>query len=99
MRATVTEFGPALLSKILEFNDTQSGVLNILFKYADDKNLPIVDLNDLKKVLNYLSEGAGAAEIKGDYGKISTATASTILRKIVSLEQQGVEPDIWRNII
>jgi uncharacterized protein len=91
MRATVTEFGPVLLSKILELNDTQTGVLNILFKYADDKKLPIVDFNDLKKVLNYLTEGAGAAEIKSDYGKISSATASTILRKIVSLEQQGVD--------
>jgi DNA helicase HerA-like ATPase len=90
MRATVTEFGPVLLSKILELNEVQSGVLMILFKYADDKGLPVVDLNDLKKVLNYLSEGAGAAEIKNDYGKISPATASTILRKIVALEQQGV---------
>lgn len=91
MRATITEFGPALLSKILELNDTQTGVLNVLFKYADDKQLPMVDFNDLKKVLNYLTEGAGAAEIKADYGKISSATASTILRKIVSLEQQGVD--------
>ncbi len=90
MRATVTEFGPALLSKILELNDTQTGVLNIIFKYSDDKNLAIVDFNDLKKVLNYLTEGPGAVEIKSDYGKISSATASTILRKIVSLEQQGV---------
>lgn len=90
MRATVTEFGPVLLGKILELNETQTGVLNILFKYADDKQLPVVDFNDLKKVLNYLTEGAGAAEIKSDYGKISGATASTILRKIVSLEQQGV---------
>lgn len=91
MRATITEFGPALLSKILELNDTQTGVLNVLFKYADDKQLPMVDFNDLKKVLNYLTEGAGAAEIKADYGKISSATASTILRKIVSLERQGVD--------
>ncbi|MFM8912602.1 MAG: helicase HerA-like domain-containing protein, partial [Flammeovirgaceae bacterium] len=90
MRATVTEFGPVLLSKVLELNDVQSGVMMILFKYADDKQLPIVDLSDLKKVLNYLSEGEGAAEIKDDYGKISSATASTILRKIVALEQQGV---------
>src|SRR5688572_20367321 len=90
MRATVTEFGPVLLSKILELNEVQSGVLAVLFKYADDKNLPIVDFNDLKKVLNYLSEGAGAQEIKADYGKISSATSSTILRKIVALEQQGV---------
>jgi uncharacterized protein len=90
MRATVTEFGPVLLSKILELNETQSGVLMIIFKYADDKKLPMVDLNDLKKVLNYLSEGVGAAEIKEAYGKISSATASTILRKIVAMEQQGV---------
>lgn len=90
MRATVTEFGPVLLSKILELNEVQSGVLSVLFKYADDKNLPIVDFNDLKKVLNYLSEGAGAQEIKADYGKISSSTASTILRKVVALEQQGV---------
>lgn len=91
MRATVTEFGPVLLGKILELNETQTGVVNILFKYADDKQLAVVDFNDLKKVLNYLTEGAGAAEIKNDYGKISGATASTILRKIVSLEQQGVD--------
>ncbi len=90
MRATVLEFGPVLLSKIFELNDTQTGVLSILFKYADDKALPMVDLNDLKKVLNYLSEGAGAEEIKESYGKISSATSSTILRKIVALEQQGV---------
>jgi uncharacterized protein len=90
MRATVTEFGPVLLSKILELNDTQAGVLMVIFKYADDKKLPIVDLNDLKKVLNYLSEGVGAAEIKEAYGKISSSTASTMLRKIVAMEQQGV---------
>lgn len=90
MRATVTEFGPVLLSKILNLNEIQSGVLSVIFKYADDKNLPIVDFNDLKKVLNYLSEGAGAQEIKADYGKISSTTSGTILRKIVALEQQGV---------
>lgn len=91
MRATVTEFGPVLLSKILELNDTQTGVLNIIFKYADDKNLPIVDFKDLKKIVSYLSEGPGAAEIKNEYGKISAATSGTIIRKIVSLEQQGVD--------
>ena len=91
MRATVAEFGPILLSKIMELNELQTGVLSVIFKYADDKKLPIVDLNDLKKVLNYLSEGIGAKEIKADYGKISTVTAGTILRKIVVLEQQGVD--------
>ena len=54
MRATITEFGPVLLSKVLELNEVQSGVLMILFKYADDNALPIVDLNDLKKVLNFI---------------------------------------------
>lgn len=91
MRATVSEFGPVLLSKILELNDVQSGVLAVVFKYADDKQLPIVDFNDLKKVLTYLSEGEGAKEIKSDYGKISTTTSGTILRKIVALEQQGIQ--------
>jgi uncharacterized protein len=91
MRATVTEFGPLLLGKILELNEVQTGVLNVVFKYADDKKLPIVDFNDLKKVLHYLTEGPGAEEIKHDYGKISGATSGTILRKIVSLEQQGVD--------
>ena len=90
MRATVLEFGPILLSKVLDLNDTQAGVLSVLFKYADDKSLPMVDLIDLKKVLNYLSEGPGVAEIKQDYGTISASTSGTILRKIVALEQQGV---------
>lgn len=90
MRATVSEFGPILLAKILELNDTQTGVLAVLFKYADDNKIPVVDLNDLKKLLAYLSEGEGAKEIKSSYGSISTTTASTILRKIVAIEQQGL---------
>ena len=91
MRATVMEFGPILLAKVLELNDTQTGVLTILFKYADDHALPIVDLNDLKKVLNYLTSGPGKEEIKSNYGSISSASSGTILRKIVALEQQGVD--------
>jgi uncharacterized protein len=91
MRATVMEFGPILLAKILELNDTQTGVLTILFKYADDNALPIVDLNDLKKVLSYLSSGEGKESMKADYGTISTASSGTILRKIVALEHQGVD--------
>lgn len=91
MRATVTEFGPVLLGKILSLNEVQTGVLNVLFKYADDKNLPVVDFKDLKKVLHYLTEDNGAEEIRHDYGKISSSSASAILRKIVSLEQQGID--------
>lgn len=91
MRATVMEFGPILLAKVLELNDTQTGVLTIIFKYADDHALPIVDLNDLKKVLNYLSEGPGKDAMKAEYGSISSSSSSTILRKIVALEHQGVD--------
>ena len=90
MRATVTEFGPVLLAKVLGLNETQTGVLAVIFKYADDHKMPVVDLTDFKKLLSYLSEGVGAAEIKSSYGSISTATSSTILRKIVALEQQGL---------
>ncbi|WP_421938371.1 helicase HerA-like domain-containing protein [Pedobacter sp.] len=90
MRATVLEFGPTLLSKVLDLNDTQAGVMAVIFKYADDNKMPIIDLNDLKKLVSYLSEGAGAAEIKSSYGTISTATSGTILRKIVAIEQQGL---------
>ncbi|GGH09108.1 DUF853 family protein [Sphingobacterium alkalisoli] len=90
MRITVEDFGPILLARILDLNETQSGVLSAIFKYADDTKLPLVDLDDLKKLLSYLSEGAGAEEIKADYGKISTASSGAILRKIVATEQQGV---------
>lgn len=90
MRATVLEFGPTLLGKILDLNDTQAGVLAVIFKYADDHKMPIIDLNDLKKLVSYLAEDEGAEEIKSTYGKISTATSGTILRKIVTIEQQGL---------
>lgn len=91
MRATVLEFGPVMLSKILGLNETQAGVMAVIFKYSDDNKLALVDLNDLKKVISYLSIGAGAAEIKENYGTISTATSGTILRKIVAIEQQGLD--------
>lgn len=90
MRLTVEDFGPIMLARILDLNDTQTGVLSVIFKYSQDNNLPIVDFADLKRLLSYLSDGAGAEEIKDDYGKISTASSGAILRKIVALEQQGV---------
>ncbi len=90
LRATVSEFGPVLFSKILDLNDTQSSVISILFKYCDDKQLPLLDLKDVKKILNYAT-AEGADEIGKEYGKIATTTASIILRKIIELEQQGAE--------
>jgi uncharacterized protein len=90
LRATVSEFGPVLFSKILELNDTQSGVVAVLFKYADDKKLPLLDLKDFKQLLNYATS-EGKDEIKKLYGNLSTASTSTILRKIIELEGQGAE--------
>jgi len=66
MRITVGDFGPVFLSRILDLNDTQTGVLAAIFKYAADQQLPLVDLTDLKKVLSYLADGPGADEIKDD---------------------------------
>lgn len=90
LRATVSEFGPVLFSRILDLNETQSGVISVIFKYCDDNKMPLLDLKDLKKVINYITE-EGKAEITASYGKISTSTTGIILRKIIELEQQGGE--------
>jgi DNA helicase HerA-like ATPase len=90
MRATVSEFGPVLLSRILELNDTQEGVMSVIFKYCDDFKLALLDLKDLKKVIQYITD-EGKKEIEDGYGKISTATTGIILRKIIELEQQGAD--------
>lgn len=90
LRATVTEFGPVLLSKILELNDTQSSFVSLIFKYCDDTQLPVLDLKDFKRVLQFISN-EGKTEIEKEYGKISTTSVGTILRKAIELEQQGAE--------
>jgi DNA helicase HerA-like ATPase len=87
LRATVSSFGPLLLSKVLDLNDTQSSTLSLVFKYCDDRRLPLLDLPDLRTVLQYLS-GDGAADLK-DYGGMSKATVGVLLRDMVELEQQG----------
>ena len=88
LRATVSEFGPVLFSRILDLNDTQSGVIAVIFKFCDDLKMPLLDLKDIKKVLSYINE-EGKSLIEKDYGRISTATTGIILRKIIELEQQG----------
>jgi uncharacterized protein len=90
LRATVSEFGPVLLSKILGLNDTQGGVVAMLFKYCDDTKLPLLDLKDFIKVLQYIGD-EGKAEIEKVYGKISTTSTGTILRKVIELQQQGAD--------
>ena len=90
LRATVTEFGPVLFSKVLDLNDTQSGAVSLVFKYCDDKKLPLVDLKDFKKVLQFIAN-EGKAEVEKEFGQVSQATVGTIIRKVLELEQQGAE--------
>lgn len=90
LRATVSEFGPVLFSRILELNDTQSGVIALIFKYCDDNQIPLLDLKDIKKVIQFMT-GEGKEEVESNYGKVSTSTTGTIMRKILELEQQGAD--------
>src|SRR5688572_13385744 len=90
LRATVSEFGPVLLSKILGLNDTQGGLVAMMFKYCDDNKLPLLDLKDFIKVLQFLS-AEGKAEMEKNYGKMSTTSTGTILRKVIELQQQGAD--------
>lgn len=90
LRATVSEFGPVLLSRILDLSQTQEGIVAVVFKYCDDNKLPLLDLKDFKKVLQYAT-GTGKKEFASEYGRISTSSTGTILRKIIELEQQGAE--------
>lgn len=90
LRATVSEFGPVLFSRILDLNDTQSGIVSVIFKYCDDNGLGLIDLKDMKKVIQFLTE-EGKEELEREYGMISTSSAGIILRKIIELEQQGAD--------
>ena len=88
LRATVSEFGPVLISRILDVSETQAGIIAVIFKYCDDNKLPLLDLKDFKKILQYAT-GEGKKEFEEAYGRISTASTGAILRRIVELEQQG----------
>lgn len=90
LRATVSEFGPVLLSRILDLSETQEGIVAVVFKYCDDNKLPLLDLKDFKKVLQYAT-GEGKEEFQESYGRISTSSTGTILRKVIELEQQGAD--------
>ncbi|WP_346883939.1 helicase HerA-like domain-containing protein [uncultured Algibacter sp.] len=90
LRATISEFGPVLLSRILDLTETQSGIVAVIFQYCDDRKLPLLDIKDFKKILQYATQ-EGKAEFTEAYGRISTASTGSILRKIVELEQQGAD--------
>lgn len=90
LRATVSEFGPVLLSRILDLSEAQSGIVAVVFKYCDDHKMPLLDLKDFKKILQYTTQ-EGKKEFEDDYGRISTASTGAILRKVVELEQQKAD--------
>lgn len=90
MRATISEFGPVLLSKILELNDVQSGIVSIIFKYCDDKGLPLLDIKDFRKVLQYISND-GKEEIEEHYGRVSPSSIGAIMRALITIEEQGAD--------
>src|SRR5262249_35836558 len=89
LRATVSSFGPLLLSRALGLNETQQSVMALVFRFCDEKKLLLHDLPDLREVLQYLT-GPGSGELK-EFGGISSATAGVLLREIVELEQQGAD--------
>ncbi|MET7386558.1 helicase HerA-like domain-containing protein [Streptomyces sp. NPDC005529] len=91
VRATVTSFGPVLLSKVLGLNQTQEQSLGLIFHYADQKGLELVDLKDLRAVVTFLTSDEGKQELKG-IGGLSTATAGVILRSLTAFEAQGMSP-------
>src|SRR5213596_2932425 len=89
VRATVSEMGPLLLARLLELNDTQEGVLNIVFKIADENGLLLLDLKDLRAMLQYVADNA--VQFKTQYGNISAASAGAIQRSLLALESQGAD--------
>lgn len=89
IRTTVSEIGPLLLSNLLELNDTQTGILYACFKIADDQGLMILDLKDLRSMLTWMADSR--AELKAEYGNISTASIGAIQRGLIVLEEQGAE--------
>jgi uncharacterized protein len=90
LRATVSEFGPVLISQIMELNDTQRGVVALVFRYCDLHHLPLLDLKDFKRVLQFVSN-EGKEAITKEFGQVSAASVNTIMRKIIELEQQGAD--------
>ena len=90
LRATVSSFGPLLLGKVLSLNETQTSILTMVFKYADDNRLPLLDFHDLRAVLQFLGSEDGKAAL-AQYGGMSSASVGVLLRKMVELESQGAE--------
>jgi DNA double-strand break repair helicase HerA and related ATPase len=89
IRATISEMGPLLLSRLLQLNDTQEGVVNIAFRVADEQGLALLDLKDLRAILSFVADHA--AELQKEYGNVSAATVGTVQRQLLVLENQGAK--------
>jgi len=100
IRTTITDMGPLILSRLLDLNDTQEGVINVAFKFADEQGLALLNLDDLRSTLRYI--GDNRAAFQNEYGSVSNASIGAIQRRLLVLEQQGAENffgepalDIW----
>ena len=89
LRTTISEMGPMLLARLLNLNDTQEGLLNLVFRVADDQGLLLIDLKDLRAMLKYVAENAKIFQI--EYGNVSTASVGAIQRALLALENEGAE--------
>ena len=90
VRATVHSFGPLLLGKVLDLNETQTSILALIFKYCDDNHLPLLDLEDLATTLKFLASDEGKPVLE-EYGGMSPASVGVLLRSIIVLQQEGVD--------
>ena len=100
VRATISDMGPTLLSQLLGLNETQAGIMTVVFRFADDEGLLLLDLKDLTTTLKFI--GDNAKQFKADYGNISSASVGAIQRRLIELEESGAdeffgEPqlDLW----
>lgn len=89
LRSTINDFGPILFSRMLDVNETQEGVVTILFEYAKKEKLSLIDLDDLKSLLQFVQSDAGQKKIEEQFGAVASSSVGTIMRKIIELETQG----------
>ena len=89
LRSTVSDFGPVLFARMLDVNETQEGVVTVLFEYAKQEQLPLIELADLKSLLQFVQTDAGKEKIEARFGGVAASSVGTIMRKIIELESQG----------
>lgn len=91
VRTTISDMGPLLLSRLMDLSETQEGVLTVAFEYADDEGMLLLDLKDLRKLLNHMAEKEVRTEISREYGNVATASIGAIQRRLLVLEREGAE--------